>query len=88
MHHREHDCTLCAFQPATPYTKCVWKNVFTPATTHHAAQATKKSDREAGQSQRDGPEGDHGFTIDVTAVPHHEKYSLQEDFDPGPCTSW
>ena len=38
----------------------------------------KTSDGEAGQSQRDGPEGDHGLAIDVTAVSHYDFYSLQE----------
>ena len=30
------------------------------------------SDREAEQPRRDGPEGDHGSTIDVTSAPHHD----------------
>ena len=43
-----------------------------------AAQVRKTLNREAEQTQRDSREGDHCFTIDVTAVPHHQVYSLQE----------
>ena len=46
-------------------------------------QTEKQDDRD-----RNGSEGDHGFTFDVTAVLHHDVYSLQEHVDPGPCTSW
>ena len=41
-----------------------------PVMTQHAAQVRKTSDREARQTQRDRPARDHGFTINVTAVPH------------------
>ena len=60
-----------------PEARCIWKNVERPVMTQHVPRVRKTSDREAGQTQRDRPERDHGFTIDVTAVPH-------ERFDPGP----
>ena len=78
MYHREHDCTNLGIQPATLYTRCIWKNVYIPVMTQHAAQVRKTPDREAGQSHRGRPERDQGFTIDVTAVSHHHIYSLQE----------
>ena len=42
----------------------------------------------ARQLKRERSEEDHGFTIDVAAVHSHERYSFQEYFNPGPCTSW
>ena len=42
------------------------------------------SDREQEKLKRERPEGDHGFTIDVSAVHHHDRYSFEEYFDPGP----
>ena len=66
----------------------MWKNVFIPATTQHAAQVGKTSDKKAGQSQRDGPEADHGFFIDVSAVSRHDKYSFWNTWTTGRCTSW
>ena len=75
-HHREPDCTYFGFQPATRYTRRITKEVMT--STCSPSEKKKTSDREAGQTQRDRPERDHGFTIDVTAVLHHHKYSLHE----------
>ena len=54
------------------------ENVYIPVMTQHAAQVRETPDREAGQSLRDRPERDQGFTIDVIALPHHHMYSLQE----------
>ena len=42
----------------------------------------------ARQFKRERYEGDHGVTIDVTAVLQHERDNFQEHFDPGACTSW
>ena len=78
----EHDCTYCGFQPATPYTRSIWRNVFIPATTQHAAQVRKISDREAGQ--------DGGVIVmrQLCSIVLNDKCKLQEHFDTGRCTSW
>ena len=51
MHPIEYDCTYCRFQPATPYTRCTWKNFFILATTQHAAPS-KKNIRQRGRDNR------------------------------------
>ena len=65
------------------------ENLYIPVMTQHAAQVRKASNREAGtNSEKTRRERDHGFTNDVTAVLHHDIFSLQEHFDPGPCARW
>ena len=59
------------------YTRHTRKDVGRSVMTQRAAQLRKTHNREAGQSQRDRPERDLGFTIDETAVPHHRIHSLQ-----------
>ena len=58
----------CGFQPSTK-TRRTWRNGCRPAATH----LRNTLDTEARQLKRDGSEGDLGFTIDVTAVPIHDR---------------